>query len=78
MHENWIKLEYKDLVEKLQGMEKKQMPYYFFGQPVHRGDKRIYQAVALFLKKDPEAISRHLRALLSMPSICGTRCCPTC
>lgn len=53
MHENWIKLEYKDLVEKLQGMEKKQMPYYFFGQPVHRGDKRIYQAVALFLKKDP-------------------------
>ena len=53
MHQNWIKLEYKDLVEKLQAMEKKHMPYYFFFNLVHRGDKRLYQTVALFLKKTP-------------------------
>ena len=53
MHQNWIKLEYKDTVEKLQAMEKKHMSYYFFANLVHRGDKRLYQTVALFLKKDP-------------------------
>jgi signal transduction histidine kinase len=53
MNQNWIRIDYKDLVEKLQGMEKKHMPYYFFPNLVHRGDKRLYQNVALFLKKDP-------------------------
>jgi signal transduction histidine kinase len=53
MNQNWIKLEYKDYVDKLQGMEKKHMSYYFFPTLVHRGDKRLYQNLALFLKKDP-------------------------
>ena len=53
MNQNWIRLEYKDLVDKLQAMEKKHMSYYFFANLVHRGDKRLYQTVALFLKKDP-------------------------
>ena len=53
MHQNWLQLEYKDLVEKLQGMEKKHMPYYFFPNTVHRGEKHLYQTVGLFLKKDP-------------------------
>jgi signal transduction histidine kinase len=52
MNNNWIKIEYKDMVEKLQMMEKKQMPYYFFYALPHRGDKRLYQMTALFLKKD--------------------------
>jgi signal transduction histidine kinase len=48
-----FKADYNETVEKLQGMEKKHMPYYFFPNLVHRGDKRLYQNVALFLKKDP-------------------------
>ena len=55
MSATWMKLEYKDYVERLQGMEKKHMSYYFYPNLVHRGEKRLYQNEALFLKKDPSS-----------------------
>ncbi len=52
MNHDWMKSEYKELVEKITEMEKKGMPYYFFSNWVPRGDKHAYQSVALFLKRD--------------------------
>src|ERR1700690_4328655 len=52
MNHDWMKIEYKELVEKITEMEKKGMPYYFFSNWVPRGEKHEYQSVALFLKKD--------------------------
>jgi signal transduction histidine kinase len=52
MNNDWLKLDYKELVEKITEMEKKGMPYYFFSNWVPRADKHAYQSVALFLKRD--------------------------
>ncbi len=52
MNHDWMKMEYKELVEKITEMEKKGKPYYFFYNWAPRGEKHEYQSVALFLKKD--------------------------
>ena len=52
MGEGWLKMEYKDLVEKMTKMEKKGMPYYVFPNWAPRGEKHIYQSVAMFIKTD--------------------------
>jgi len=50
--EGWLGLEFKDLAEKMTKMEKKGMPYYVFANWVPRGEKRLYQPVAMFAKTD--------------------------
>jgi len=52
MHEGWIKMEYGDLVEKIQKMEKKGMPYYAWSTWASRGDKHLYQSAVMFLVPD--------------------------
>ena len=49
MHMNWLKMEYKELTNKLQDMKKKNAHYYFFNNWPSRGDKHVYQSVAMFL-----------------------------
>jgi signal transduction histidine kinase len=52
MDEGWLRMEFKDLAERMTKMEKKGMPYYVFPNWVSRGEKRLYQPVALFVQTD--------------------------
>jgi signal transduction histidine kinase len=52
MGDGWLKMEYKELVEKMTKMEKKGMPYYVFSNWAPRGEKHLYQSIAMFLKTD--------------------------
>ena len=49
MFDSWIKVDFPELSEKLAHNEKKGMPYIFDTEWASRGDKKIYQSVALFL-----------------------------
>jgi signal transduction histidine kinase len=51
MGEGWLRMEFKDLSEKMAKMEKG-TPYYVFPNWVPRGEKRLYQPVAMFAKTD--------------------------
>ena len=48
----WMQVEYKDQLKELGEMSKKGKPYYFFDNWAPRGDKKLYQSVALFLVPD--------------------------
>ncbi|MBZ5654843.1 MAG: HAMP domain-containing histidine kinase [Acidobacteriia bacterium] len=52
MGEGWLGMEFKDLAEKMTKMEKKGMPYYVFYNWVPRGEKHLYQPVAMFAQTD--------------------------
>ena len=52
MTTGWMQVEYKDQVKDLEEMSKKGKPYYFFDNWAPRGDKKLYQSVALFLVPD--------------------------
>ncbi len=52
MYDGWIKMEYKELAEKMTKMEKKGTPYYFYPNSPPRGDKHVYQSAAMFMKID--------------------------
>jgi signal transduction histidine kinase len=49
MFDGWLKIDFKDMSEKLEQNRKKGMPYLFEGNWVERGEKRAYQSTALFL-----------------------------
>jgi signal transduction histidine kinase len=51
MFDSWIKVDFPELSEKLANNEKKGMPYIFDPEWASRGDKKVYQSVALFLVK---------------------------
>src|SRR3984893_8230143 len=51
MGEGWLRMEFKDLAEKMTKMEKG-TPAYVFPNWVPRGEKRLYQPVAMFAKTD--------------------------
>ena len=53
MMDNWMKMQYKDTADEISGMQvqKKGAPYYFFHNSAPRGEKRLYESVALFLIK---------------------------
>jgi signal transduction histidine kinase len=52
MTTGWMQVEYKDQVKELGEMSKKGKPYYFFDNWAPRGDKKLYQSVAMFLVPD--------------------------
>jgi len=52
MMTGWMQVEYKEQVKELGEMSKKGKPYYFFDNWAPRGDKKLYQSVALFLVPD--------------------------
>ncbi len=52
MTTGWMQVEYKDQVKELGEMSKKGKPYYFFDNWAPRGDRKLYQSVALFLVPD--------------------------
>jgi signal transduction histidine kinase len=49
MFDAWLKIDFKDMSEKLVKLHKKGSPYIFETEWVPRGDKRAYQATALFV-----------------------------
>ncbi len=61
MFDSWLKVDFKDMSEKLVKLHKKGSPYIFQAEWVPRGDKRAYQATALFVvngeDKAPSAIA---------------------
>jgi len=52
MTSGWMHIEYKDEVKSLEEMSKKGRPYHFFDNSAPRGEKSLYQTVALFLVAD--------------------------
>ena len=52
MTTGWMQVEYKDQIKELQEMSKKGKPYYFFDNWAPRGEKKLYQSVAMFLVPD--------------------------
>ena len=54
MFDGWLKIDFKDLSDKLERNEKKGSRYLFDGEWVPRGEKKVYQSDALFLIKDPK------------------------
>ena len=50
--DSWLKFEYKELLEKIPKMEKKGMHYTTFSTWVSRGEKHLYQPVAMFANTD--------------------------
>jgi signal transduction histidine kinase len=60
MFDGWLRIDFKDMSEKLEQNRKKGSPYLFEGNWVERGEKRAYQSTALFLtggdKNKPPAI----------------------
>jgi len=63
MFEGWLKMDYSSLSEKLVHSQKKGMPYYFEAEWVPRGEKRDYQATALFALKDEKTGSLAIAAI---------------
>jgi signal transduction histidine kinase len=54
MMDGWMKLEYKEMVKEVGEMQKKSgTPYHFFYNSAPRGEKRLYESVALFLITGP-------------------------
>ncbi len=49
MFDGWLKVDFGDMSDKLVKLHKKGSPYIFEGEWVPRGDKRVYQATALFV-----------------------------
>jgi signal transduction histidine kinase len=58
MFDGWLKMEFKGFTEKLERNEKKGSPYFFDGEWVSRGDKKVYQSDGMFLMKDPSTGER--------------------
>jgi signal transduction histidine kinase len=52
MTSGWMHIEYKDEVKSLEEMSKKGKFYHFFDNSAPRGEKSLYQSVALFLVAD--------------------------
>jgi signal transduction histidine kinase len=52
MFDAWLKMDFSSMSEKLEHYQKKGSPYIFEAEWVSRGDKRVYQSTALFLKRD--------------------------
>jgi len=52
MTSGWMQVEYKDEVKGMEEMAKKGKPYSFFPNWAARGEKRLYQSVAIFLAAD--------------------------
>jgi signal transduction histidine kinase len=48
MFDGWLKIDFKELSEKLAHNQKKGSPYLFEGEWVPRGDRKAYQTTALF------------------------------
>src|SRR5213596_69032 len=48
MFAGWFKVDFSDMTEKLTKLQKKGTPYYFDGTWSPRGDKRVYQTIAIF------------------------------
>jgi signal transduction histidine kinase len=52
MYEGWLKIDFREMSEKLEHLQKKGSPYMMEGEWVPRGDKKVYQSTALFAVKD--------------------------
>ena len=52
MDEGWLRMDFKDVAERITKLEKKGIPYYVFANWVSRGEKRLYQPLALFVQTD--------------------------
>lgn len=53
MIDQWFHIEYKEMSEGIAAKAKKGIPYYVYANMAPRGDKMMYQPVAMFLKKGP-------------------------
>jgi len=63
MFEGWFKVEFADFTDKLIKMQHKGTPYYFDGSWSPRGDKRVYQTIAIFPMTDERTGTKALAGI---------------
>jgi len=64
MYEAWFKLEFDELFQKLQGLEKKGVRYYPEGLYATRGEKHLYQPAFIFAKVDEKSGAKAIGAVV--------------
>ena len=64
MFAGWLKMDFSDFSEKLLKMEKKGSPYAFEPNWTPRGDKRLYQSVAVFRVVDEKTGAKALGGIV--------------
>src|SRR5256884_3221652 len=63
MFAGWFKVDCSDMTEKLTKLQKKGTPYYFDGTWSPRGDKRVYQTIAIFPTIDEKTGTKALAGI---------------
>ncbi len=63
MFAGWFKVDFSDMTEKLTKLQKKGTPYYFDGTWSPRGDKRVYQTIAIFPTIDEKTGTKALAGI---------------
>src|SRR5436853_2651036 len=63
MFAGWFKVDFSDMTEKLTKLQKKGTPYYFDGTWWPRGDKRVYQTIAIFPTIDEKTGTKALAGI---------------
>src|SRR5438477_162665 len=63
MFAGWFKVDFSDMTEKLTKLQKKGTPYYFDGTWSPRGDKRVYQTIAIFHTIDEKTGTKALAGI---------------
>jgi len=76
MTSGWMQVEYKDEVKNLEEMSKKGKPYYFFSNWAPRGEKHLYQSVALFLAADTSGGHKAIAGMVFDAEYLGDRFFP--
>jgi signal transduction histidine kinase len=64
MFSGWMQVEYKDELKHMEEMSKNGEHYHFFPNWAARGDKRLYQSVAVFLAKDSQGGNKAIAGLV--------------
>src|SRR5437764_5033966 len=63
MFAGWVKVDFSDMTEKLTKLQKKGTSYYFDGTWSPRGDKRVYQTIAIFPTIDEKTGTKALAGI---------------
>jgi signal transduction histidine kinase len=64
MIRGWMKSEYEGFAEKLEKLDKKGTPYYFYANYPRRGEKHLYQTMGFFVQRNKSDGSRAIEGIV--------------
>jgi signal transduction histidine kinase len=64
MIHGWMKSEYEGFAEKLEKLDKKGTPYYFYANYPRRGEKHLYQTMGFFVQRNKSDGSRAIEGIV--------------